>query len=189
MKKSPIIIAITALILLAFAAPWLWIDNGEDIKESPFFKPRFADRFYQPKADCDCDGSCLAVSWVPFGAKVDACSEDYYIVTFWGQHIYKNNPSYVAPQKVGLGESCTTYTDCDMPMEYLVQSNCPFGVACVEGSCQVICPLYVHDKNSEVSKSYPVSCQEDIDCNCAERGDRTKACMCVNGGCVSVETP
>jgi len=93
----------TAIILFVvfFFAPWLWLDFGEDILESRFFKGRDDVNFQKIKPQCNkyvreikgellCDGSCTVVKWVPFGVKVDSCSEDYYFISFWGQRYYVN---------------------------------------------------------------------------------------------------
>ncbi|MBN1275552.1 hypothetical protein JXA12_04650 [Candidatus Woesearchaeota archaeon] len=69
---------------------------------------------------------------------------------------------------------CNTHDDCQTPADYLLQSNCPFAAACLEGSCAVVCPL-------------GTACAEDEDCDCAERGDRTLSCACLDRTCVSVE--
>jgi len=87
MKKIIISISVVILLALAFTAPWLWIDNGEDIMESSFFRGNDSN-FKKPKSTCDCDGSCLNVKWAPFGAKVNDCSEDYYFISFWGKIFY-----------------------------------------------------------------------------------------------------
>lgn len=87
----------------------------------------------------------------------------------------------------GLGGPCKENTDCKTPIEYLVQSNCPFASACIEGTCKVICPFTFHDPDPNVNKSYPVPCKEDYDCDCSIRGDRWIDCLCLEGGCVSVE--
>lgn len=86
--KKIISIVVVAFFALAFMAPWLWIDNGEDIMESSFFRGNDTQNFKKPKNTCDCDGSCMNVKWVPFGAKVDACAKDYYFISFWGQRFY-----------------------------------------------------------------------------------------------------
>jgi len=88
MKKIIISIVAVSLSALAFTAPWLWLDNGEDIMESQFFRGNDPVNFKKPKGTCDCDGSCINVKWVPFGVKVDACSDDYYFISFWGQRFY-----------------------------------------------------------------------------------------------------
>lgn len=82
---------------------------------------------------------------------------------------------------------CTSDIECETPMEYLVQSNCPFGSACINNECKVVCPLTFHDPNPAISKSYPYECKSDSDCNCEERGDRSLGCVCHRGTCVSVE--
>lgn len=56
--------------------------------ESTFFRGNDAQNFKKPKNTCECDGSCINVKWAPFGVKVDACSEDYYFISFWGQRFY-----------------------------------------------------------------------------------------------------
>jgi hypothetical protein len=35
---------------------------------------------------------------------------------------------------------CQKHTDCATPVEYSVQSRCPFVSLCLEGSCTVVCP-------------------------------------------------
>ena len=88
MKKIIISISVIIFVVIAFTAPWLWIDSGEDIMENSFFRGNDSENFKKPKGNCDCDGSCINVKWVPFGAKVDACSEDYYFISFLGQRFY-----------------------------------------------------------------------------------------------------
>ncbi|HBU06775.1 MAG TPA: hypothetical protein DEB09_01700 [Candidatus Magasanikbacteria bacterium] len=86
--KKVIIIIFIGLFALAFTAPWLWINNGENIKENNFFRGNDNENFKKSKNTCDCDGSCLNIKWLPFGAKVDACANDYYYISFWGQRFY-----------------------------------------------------------------------------------------------------
>ncbi|MBP9695298.1 MAG: hypothetical protein KBD73_02755 [Candidatus Magasanikbacteria bacterium] len=90
MKKIVVSIVVVMLFALAFTAPWLWIDGGEDVIES-FYRKHRSDlqNFKKIKNTCDCDGSCLDVQWVPFGVKVDNCSEDYYFISFLGQRFYR----------------------------------------------------------------------------------------------------
>jgi hypothetical protein len=85
------------------------------------------------------------------------------------------------------GDACVTDADCKTPMEYMIQSNCPYGSACIDSTCAVVCPLFSHDIDPEVSKSYPNACEIDSDCDCSERQERSLECRCVNGGCLSVE--
>lgn len=70
--------------------------------------------------------------------------------------------------------SCSGQFECQTPMDYLIQSNCPFDSACIAGTCQVICPLLAN-------------CEQDADCNCSERGVKTLDCVCYHNSCVSVE--
>jgi len=37
-------------------------------------------------------------------------------------------------------DSCTDNLACETPMEYLVQSRCPFTSLCLENKCTVVCP-------------------------------------------------
>jgi len=37
-------------------------------------------------------------------------------------------------------ETCKQDADCETPMEYLVQSRCPFTSLCLENKCTVVCP-------------------------------------------------
>lgn len=38
------------------------------------------------------------------------------------------------------GETCKQNSDCETPMDYLVQSRCPFTSLCLENKCTVVCP-------------------------------------------------
>ena len=38
--------------------------------------------------------------------------------------------------------TCVNDSDCQTPVEYLVQSRCPFTSLCLNGRCAVICPDY-----------------------------------------------
>jgi|GEM_PF-2540541 len=86
-----------------------------------------------------------------------------------------------------VGAKCDESSDCRTPMSFLVQSNCPFGSACIDNECMVVCPLTYHDPDPSVSKSYPFTCEQDSDCDCSERENRTIECRCAEGACVSVE--
>ena len=86
-----------------------------------------------------------------------------------------------------IGETCSINEECHTPMEFLVQSNCPFGSACIDDTCKVVCPLTYHDTNPEVSRSHQVTCEKDSDCDCSDRGSRSLDCRCVDSNCVSVE--
>ncbi len=91
-------------------------------------------------------------------------------------------------EKIGnVGETCSINEDCQTPMEFMVQSNCPFGSACIDSRCKVVCPLSFHDPSPEISKSYPYTCEINSECDCSERGNRTLECRCVDGTCLSVE--
>ncbi|MBW2990571.1 hypothetical protein KY348_02585 [Candidatus Woesearchaeota archaeon] len=102
------------------------------------------------------------------------CNENFEVV---------ENQEYTG----NVGESCTVNEECKTPMEFLVQSNCPFGSACIDSKCKVVCPLFYHDPNPEISKSYPFTCEDDSDCDCSEREQRTIECRCADNKCVSVE--
>ena len=73
-----------------------------------------------------------------------------------------------------LGQSCEIDLDCQTPMEFMIQSNCPFGSACIDSQCVVVCPLFQQ-------------CAVDSDCNCSDRGQKTLDCVCLEGSCLSVE--
>ncbi|MBN1258368.1 hypothetical protein JXA05_01280 [Candidatus Peregrinibacteria bacterium] len=83
------------------------------------------------------------------------------------------------PCNEGVGDACEKDEECKMPMEYAVQSNCPFGAACLSGKCAVVCPLFYNDPEK--------TCQSDADCDCSWRGGKTLKCLCHAGQCLSVE--
>jgi hypothetical protein len=43
--------------------------------------------------------------------------------------------------EASLGTACQIESDCVLPMEYAMQSRCPFTVKCISGGCAVVCPL------------------------------------------------
>lgn len=82
---------------------------------------------------------------------------------------------------------CVINTDCETPMEYMIQSRCPFGSACINNKCEVVCGLYYHDPNPEISKSYPTSCMTNEDCDCSDYlADDLKSCACIDQQCLVV---
>lgn len=91
-----------------------------------------------------------------------------------GEWVKHGNPSASKPTEF-CGQKCNVDLDCRTPMEFLVQSNCPFSSTCLENECRVICPLFEE------------SCVRDSDCDCSWRGNRTLDCLCLNEKCVSVE--
>lgn len=87
-----------------------------------------------------------------------------------------------------LSQECNSSADCGFtPFEFAVMSNCPYGTACLDGSCGVVCPMVEHDPNPQVSQSYAVNCAADTDCNCSDWDrDGIFPCSCVDGKCASV---
>ncbi len=43
--------------------------------------------------------------------------------------------------EASLGTACQIESDCVLPMDYAMQSHCPFTVKCISGGCAVVCPL------------------------------------------------
>jgi len=39
-----------------------------------------------------------------------------------------------------LDVSCKLDADCEIPMNYLIQSSCPYSSKCINSKCSVICP-------------------------------------------------
>ncbi|MBU2566844.1 hypothetical protein KKG46_04790 [Patescibacteria group bacterium] len=86
-----------------------------------------------------------------------------------------------------VGDYCESNDECRTPFDYLIRSNCPFVSACIENTCKVVCPLFYHDLNPEISQSHITMCKEDDDCDCSERGELSLGCKCLDDKCVSVE--
>ncbi len=94
-------------------------------------------------------------------------------------------PTNAQPEE--LQAACSSDSDCPLPMDYAIQSNCPFGTVCIEGSCSVGCSFTSHDPDPSISTSYPIACQTNSDCDCSDRGEKTLQCVCHNNGCLSIE--
>lgn len=82
------------------------------------------------------------------------------------------------------GQRCSSDDECVVPMEYLVRSDCPYGAACIDGLCEVVCPLPVVDEQGMADWSDGSSCERDRDCGC-DRPD-ARECLCLEGTCVAV---
>lgn len=78
---------------------------------------------------------------------------------------------------------CTIDEDCNTPMEFLVQSNCPFGSACIENQCAVVCPILDYEDYNSTT----IQCSKNSDCDCSDRGDRSSDCVCHQQVCLSIE--
>lgn len=84
-----------------------------------------------------------------------------------------------------VGASCEADADCEIPFKYAVLSHCPYGVACIEGGCAVVCAVAWHDPNESVTHLVP--CSQDTDCDCSQTFTvGLKECACHDGSCVAV---
>lgn len=86
-----------------------------------------------------------------------------------------------------IGESCNNNNECETPMDFLIQSNCPFGSACIDNQCRVVCPLFYYSLEPDVMHSYQYICENDTECDCSERQERTLECRCIDNKCLSIE--
>ena len=83
-----------------------------------------------------------------------------------------------------MGAACRTSEQCETPMSYLLRSNCPFGSACIDGTCAVVCPM---PSKGAQGWSQPVACIRDADCDSGSYAAADlKNCRCVDGTCVAV---
>ncbi|MFC2163318.1 hypothetical protein ACFLRF_06510, partial [Candidatus Altiarchaeota archaeon] len=87
-----------------------------------------------------------------------------------------------------MNQSCDDNVECKLPMSYAIRSSCPFSAVCDEGKCVVACQMYEHDVNPRVSKSYPVECKADGECDCVGiiSEKELKRCSCIKGVCSAV---
>ncbi|MFH1788230.1 MAG: hypothetical protein ABH834_02470 [Candidatus Altiarchaeota archaeon] len=84
-----------------------------------------------------------------------------------------------------VGVPCRLDDDCEVPAKYAVLSHCPYGSACIEGKCAVVCPMWVHHPDER--KSVPVECALDSDCDCMQFSTvGTLECICHMRNCLAV---
>lgn len=96
-----------------------------------------------------------------------------------------NQPVQTAKEVVQL--NCQVASDCPIPMEYAIRSNCPFSSMCENNSCVVVCPVWQYVTNSVNKVSYQVACQKPEDCDCQAWDKENKyRCTCLDKQCVSV---
>jgi hypothetical protein len=94
---------------------------------------------------------------------------------------------YVEMIPSSVGQVCTESTECELPMEYAVRSNCPYQAACREGACVVVCPMWEHSPDVTESVSYQVACTSSESCDCgAWDSEQNFPCECLDGQCASV---
>lgn len=85
-----------------------------------------------------------------------------------------------------IGSACESSEECVTPMSYLTRSSCPFGSACIEGQCGVVCPMWEHSTEPNASISYEVPCETDADCDCSGYAGPRESCKCIDKMCVAV---
>jgi|GEM_PF-1913562 hypothetical protein len=86
-----------------------------------------------------------------------------------------------------IGKYCDMSSDCRVPMEYMIQSNCPYQAFCRSNKCVVACPMWEHSPNPKKSISYQVGCSNDSDCDCSVWDIEEKyPCECLGSQCASV---
>ena len=79
------------------------------------------------------------------------------------------------------GAACDTHDDCITPARFLLRSNCPFDMRCIEDACAVVCPVDFGSNRQDKR------CEADADCDCSEyAGDDKEGCRCVDNACVAV---
>ncbi|MDD4319016.1 MAG: hypothetical protein PHW10_01695 [Candidatus Peribacteraceae bacterium] len=84
-----------------------------------------------------------------------------------------------------VGAACSSSDECQTPVDFLVRSNCPFGSACIDGSCAVVCPM--PSPQPTVGWTQPVACSEDTDCDCGTYASNDmENCRCIDGACLAV---
>ncbi len=114
----------------------------------------------------------LAILVVIAGIRTFSNEDDWLCVN--GEWVKHGNPS--APKPITFCEkSCLSDSDCKLPGEFIIQSNCPFSSVCINSKCAVICPLFEK------------TCSTNSDCDCSQRGSKTVECLCLKNECVSVE--
>jgi len=81
-----------------------------------------------------------------------------------------------------VGAACTSDLECQTPMSYLIQSNCPYGSKCVDNECRVVCSFFPDQEAAD-------ACQTDADCAlCNETYPRAGAtCRCLDNRCHRIE--
>jgi hypothetical protein len=96
-------------------------------------------------------------------------------------------PQETINTKGNIGAACSTDIDCETPMDFLMRSSCPFTSLCINSKCAVVCPMFDHAADPQVSQSYAVKCAADSECDCSSyvAGDM-KYCACRNDVCVAV---
>lgn len=86
-----------------------------------------------------------------------------------------------------VGAACTSDSECQTPMDYLVRSSCPFTSQCIDNACAVVCPMLEDDQTPQLSEHRPARCSVDSDCDCgAYAATDATACTCVSNECVAV---
>lgn len=120
--------------------------------------------------ETDCTYSCIASEGV-------ACEA--------GKCVPITEPPPADPEG-NVGAACTSSEECNTPASYLMRSSCPFGSACIDGACAVVCPMASQEMGAD-GLTQQVTCTADSDCNCSSYlAQDLASCRCADGSCVAV---
>jgi len=99
-----------------------------------------------------------------------------------------NQVKKIAIEKGTLNIECVNSSGCELPMEYAVQSNCPYQAFCQDYQCVVGCPMWEHsDDPNALPISYNVKCETAADCDCTIWDSENKyKCACLDSQCAAV---
>lgn len=94
-----------------------------------------------------------------------------------------NIPAGKSPDK----SACKIDSDCQTPVSYLMRSICPYGSKCIDNKCEVVCAMYTHAQDPNISESYPAKCEKDTDCDCKSYLPKDlDSCSCLDARCYAV---
>ncbi|MBU1164452.1 Gmad2 immunoglobulin-like domain-containing protein [Patescibacteria group bacterium] len=139
-------------------------------------------------------GEWMTENFVPFTATLEFEVPNYK--NNGSLILQKDNPSGLPENDDALeipvildtevGVICKSSSNCEVPMRYAVQSNCPYQAFCENSSCVVACPMWEHSPDPKESKSYQVECSVNSDCDCKQWPGEYLRCVCLDGQCAAI---
>lgn len=191
MRHAPLVVLSTLLLVSCTKSPEAALK--EELAEANYCDTEADCTLIGSKCPFDCYVYVNSAEANEMKGKLDAYQStcEYSCLQSFGVACNQNkcepilDEPQAADEEGNVGASCSTDEECITPMSYMIRSSCPYTSMCIDGACSVVCPMWEHDSDPEVSKSYPVACEEDSDCTC-DQFSSDGECSCVNNACVSI---
>ena len=151
------------------------IPAGNDVCHYCGYKPKLVERKVQQTIDSDGTNVLKFIAVASFVVLLLAIAAAILLSG-------NTSVTVITSKENKIVFNCLRSTDCELPMDYAIRSNCPYQAYCSNYQCVVACPMWEDRLNK-----WDVKCKDDADCNCSMWDSEGKYdCKCLDKQCVSV---